>query len=301
MIKNPVAARHSRISNRGFTLIELLVVIAIIAILAAMLLPALSKAKSKTLGVQCMNNSRQIALAWVMYADDFDTRLVWNPDSSTAGKVSDRPSWSGGWLDYGTSTDNTNTELLVNYGSKAGLYGGLLGPYLARNFRVFKCPADKASVVIFGRQMPRVRSNSANTFMNGVIAGTGVLSSWSNSAFRTFRKTADFIKPTAASAWVFIDEREDSINDACFALDMPKDMDSNGNLTPASFSIVDYPASYHVKAAGFAFADGHSELHRWKDDRTTPTLKPGTALALNQSTPNNEDVGWLAPRTSYPR
>jgi prepilin-type N-terminal cleavage/methylation domain-containing protein/prepilin-type processing-associated H-X9-DG protein len=289
---------RSRNINRAFTLIELLVVIAIIAILAAMLLPALSKAKSKTLGVQCMNNSRQIALAWVMYADDFDTRLVWNPDSSTAGKVSDRPSWSGGWLDYTTSTDNTNTELLVNYGSKAGLYGGLLGPYLARNFKVFKCPADKASVTIFGKTMPRVRSISGNTFMNGVYAGSGKLSAWSSPQFRTFRKTADLVKPTAANAWVYIEEHPDSINDACFGMDMPNYLDKSDNsiITSAS-QWIDYPAWYHVGAAAVLFADGHAELHKWQG-ATTKFSITGASKSHPPAGDGATDLAWLAVRTT---
>src|ERR1043166_5169036 len=301
MIKNPVAARHSRISNRGFTLIELLVVIAIIAILAAMLLPALSKAKSKTLGVQCMNNSRQIALAWVMYADDFDTRLVWNPDSSTAGKVSDRPSWSGGWLDYGTSTDNTNTELLVNYGSKAGLYGGLLGPYLARNFRVFKCPADKASVTIFGRQLPRVRSISGNTFMNGVYAGGGSLPPGTSPQSRPFRKPADLIKPTAANAFVYIEEHPDSINDACFGMDMPNYLDKSDNsIVNSGTAWIDYPAWYHVGAAAVLFADGHAELHKWQGSTTKFSIT-GASKSHPPAGDGATDLAWLAVRTSSNR
>jgi prepilin-type processing-associated H-X9-DG protein len=265
-----------------------------------MLLPALAKAKSRTLGIQCMQNLRQMGYGWAMYADDQDTRLVWNPDGSDTGKVNNKPSWAGGWLDFSTSTDNTNTEFLVSYGSRAGKWGGILGSYVARNTKIFKCAADRAAVGIFGKQLARVRSISANTFMNGVRTD-GKLNSWSSSKFRTFRKTSDFIKPTAANAWILLDEREDSINDACFGIDMPKCLDQNDNPTPNSFSIVDYPASYHNRAAGFAFADGHSEIHKWLDARTCPTLKPGQALPLNQASPKNADVAWLAQRTSATR
>lgn len=282
----------------GFTLIELLVVITIIAILASVLLPAMGTAKVRSQGIRCLQNLRNLQLAWGMYADDSDGQLVWNPDGSDSGKVWGKPSWAGGWLDFTTSPDNTNTELLVSYGSRAGRYGGLLGPYVGKNFKVFKCPADRAAVTILGRPLPRVRSNSMNTYMNGARADNGQLNRWSSKDFKTYKKMSDFTKPSPANTFVFLDEREDSINDSSFSVNLLADLDQNNNLTPETFMMVDFPASYHNRAAGFTFADGHAEIHKWQDTRTIPGVRSEAQINSVPIYPSNPDVGWLAERAS---
>jgi prepilin-type N-terminal cleavage/methylation domain-containing protein len=222
--------RHS-----GFTLIELLVVIAIIALLASMLLPALTKAKQKALGIACMSNSKQLATAWFLYALDNGDRLVLNRES--AMRQNPGQSWASGTLDWSLHSDNTNTLTLTDA-------RGLLGPY-TKSLGVYRCPAD---IYLNARQRAvgwkgRIRSLSVN-------AGLGNLPDdpWVKNPYR---KMDDIIDPSPSERWVFVDEHPDSINDGYFAFD------ATGNRW------IDLPASYHNGACGLAFADGHAVIKKW--------------------------------------
>ena len=272
----PTNPSRSAVQKRSsaFTLIELLVVIAIIAILAGMLLPSLAKAKSKAQGIQCMSNGKQMALAYQLYCGDNRDVLPGNLDGGTT-LAQTNVTWCVGWLNNTAYTaDNTNRVMLMN--SQLGKYAGAAG--------VYKCPADRSrSKGKTGDE--RVRSISMNGYLGergGPFTG----------GYTQFKKLSQIQK--ASGTWVFLDEREDSINDGWFAVNM-------AGYDPeqrTAFTIVDFPASYHNGAGGLSFIDGHSEIRKWVDGRTRPILRFGQALSLGIASPNNLDVAWLQERSS---
>lgn len=275
---------HSRPVG-AFTLIELLVVIAIIAILAGMLLPALAKAKTKAQGIKCMSNLKQLQLVWHFYADDNSDKLT------TSGYVKpvEPTAWVDGWLDFvGSNPDNTNTAALLNpQRTKFASY--------LKAVEVYRCPADHSTVKIGGRPHDRVRSmGMSQAFGPGDwLDPAGFQANANSKKYRVYYKTSDIVDPTPANCYVMLDEHPDSINAGGFANMMVEN--------PSAARIVDFPASYHNGAAGISFADGHSEIRKWVDPRTKPPHKYNNDLPLNVASPNNQDMIWLAQKSSSRR
>jgi len=253
----------------GFTLIELLVVIAIIAILAGLLVPALGAAKVKAQSVYCMNNTRQLAIAWRLYAEDNGDRLVFAYGTQH------------GWL--GISTLDFQGVNRSNWDTTRDIEVSPLFPY-CESAAIFKCPGDDSTVLAKGQDLPRVRSIA----MSNWVGGFG--DRYMSGLWKVYLKTSDMVDPGAAQTWVFIDERKDSINDGIFHTSM----DGFPDIEKAR--IIDFPASYHGNAGGIAFADGHSEVHRWIDSRTTPPLLKNRFLTLGVDSPCNKDMFWLQER-----
>jgi prepilin-type N-terminal cleavage/methylation domain-containing protein/prepilin-type processing-associated H-X9-DG protein len=253
--------------HNAFTLIELLVVIAIIAILAGMLLPALSKAKAKAKGIACISNIRQLALASTLYADDNEDQFVNNHGINETRER--RANWVNHVLDWGTSSDNTNVVLVTE---------AKLGSYVGKNAKIFKCPSDKSRA----ENGPRIRSIS----MNSLVGNPGTLLDQFNPTFRQFTKATSVINPS--SIFVFMDEHPDTINDGFF-------MNRLGDYEWGNL-----PGSYHGGGANLSYADGHAAFHRWSVSGPGGTIQAPVKDAVEgtHTAEPRTDFDWLITHTS---
>ena len=273
--------------SRGFTLIELLVVIAIIAILAGMLLPVLGKSKQKAQGIFCMNNQRQVTLAWIMHAEDKQDRFAYALQA-VAGTF-DPNAWMNGWIDF----DRGNRS---NWDPTEDIQRSPLWPYCGNAVRVFRCPADLSTIVPNSgpskdRRVARIRSLSMSLWMGGfggVIDGSP--------PWRLYQTMNDFVDPGPSMTLLLWDQREDSDHGGNFWVDM-----TGFPSNPAALAFIDLPASYHNRAAGVSYVDGHAEMHRWVDPRTMPLVHKGASWNPPPETlqsPNNPDITWLQDRAT---
>jgi prepilin-type N-terminal cleavage/methylation domain-containing protein/prepilin-type processing-associated H-X9-DG protein len=267
----------------AFTLIELLVVIAIIAILAAMLLPALSRAKESAQGISCLNNKKQMQLSWSMYTNDFNDHLAINADQSMPFAIAGvtMQDWCEGIMDWSANAQNTNYAYLIDPKHSS------LGPYNVNSYTIYWCPSDN---FLSPEQRPlgwnhRCRSIS----MDGAI-GDGekyTFANWGSEKMWWAKKGSDLHYPGPAMSWVFIDEHPDSIDDEIMYIN-PAETNGTGVFT-------ELPGSLHNKACGVSFADGHAEMHKWQ---AAETVHPVTYKVVDQvSVTLSPDLAWLAQRT----
>ena len=276
--------------RRAFTLIELLVVIAIVAILAALLLPALDKAKWKAQGIHCLNNHRNLTLAWKMYVDDNRDELPFASWNWLHPEL-DQFAWVTGGLDF----DPNNRS---NWDVEQDIKKSPLWPYCGNSTAIWKCPADRSAVTVNGQRLPRVRSMSMNIWVGGFNGYDGGISDgdyWTpgGNPWRVYQKMNELSDPGASKIFLLMDMREDSIDWGNFATDMRGWPDH-----PEQAGFYDLPASYHHRAGGLSFVDGHGEIKRWHDDRTMPALVRDGYVQDVKSSPNNPDVIWLQERAT---
>lgn len=285
---NPNTTKRTCSARNGFTLIELLVVIAITALLAGLLLPAMDKAKHKAQGIQCLNNHRQLTVAWKLYADDNNDGV---PTSTGIPTSANSQPWVTGFLDFDTNNPS-------NWDVEKDIKKSPLWSYCGNAAGIFKCPADQSRIrptfgLFKGQIVPRVRSMSMNTWI-GAVDGKGWFE-WDKD-WTIYRKIGDMVDPGPTRTFVFCDQSEDTMSSGSFYVDM-----RGFSEQPEIWRFTgDFPGYYHNLAGGFSFADGHSEIKKWQDSRTTPRMLKGESWPWNREvmSSNNGDILWMQERST---
>jgi len=284
--------RSIRMMPPGFTLIELLAVMAVIAILTALLLPTLSRARERANAIACLNNTRQLALANQLYVDEHDGALPYNLVLAGTSYRTNL-NWANNVMTRDLSSDNTNTETIAD---------ASLGAYVSRNTSIFRCPSDLSMSTIqyqagWGQ---RIRSYSMNAMMGNVGKYLANGQNINNPNYQQYLKASQIRQPS--NIYVFLDEHPDSINDGYF---LDKDSSISGypviayeNVAGGGQEWLHLPASYHNKNAAFSFADAHSEFHRWVDPETVRPVQPNTAYFPVPVTSDGNDYQWVLSHMS---
>ncbi len=272
-------------AREGFTLIDLVVVTAVLAVLVGLLLPALAATKAASQAMFCLNNKKQLIIAFTTYASDNLGRFPGNFTSSAvsgstppSSSVQAQAPWISGSLDWRTTQDNTNFYLLTLPPFSS------LSPFLGRKIAVYKCPSDQYISEEQRRQgwSQRVRSISASF---GVGSGDAPNGPWDSSYYIVNQKFSEMVQPEPSRVWVYTDEHPDSINDP-------------GLFNPYKDQWIDLPASYHEGGTTFACADGHVELHKWQASAKNVPL--GVFFNLSPPVnPNDKDILWMREHSPH--
>jgi len=271
----------------GFTILELVVVVAVVALLGLMILPGLARTRADSRGFQCLNNNRELNRAWRMSTDENNDLLLFSAVGASSGSPNPRV-WIASELDF--------TSAPKNWDPTASIVQSPMWRYCGRNVNLWRCPSDESYVVVNGVARPRVRSYSMNLYLGGYGGALGS----PFSAYQLYLKSSEILTPPPDRLFVFLDVRPESITWGNFDVQMEGYSPSN----PAAYRFDgDLPGYYHDGAATFSYADGHGEIHRWQDPRTTPPPSPSyppNAL-LPLVSPRNADIAWLQDRATRPK